>query len=71
MTLLQAEREKAMEIDELYLYKVRKLIKRELTQANVESAIDLPMLVLGTLILTLCFCLMSSLGLASSLGDLT
>ena len=30
MTLLQAEREKAMEIDELYLYKVRKLIKREL-----------------------------------------
>ena len=32
MTLLQAEREKAMEIDELYLYKVRKLIKRELNR---------------------------------------
>jgi len=31
MSMLQFERDKAFEIDELYLYKVRKLIKRELT----------------------------------------
>lgn len=31
MTLLRNEKDKALEIDELYLYKVRKLIKRELT----------------------------------------
>lgn len=31
MTLLQHERDAAFEIDELYLYKIRKLIKRELT----------------------------------------
>jgi hypothetical protein len=29
--MLQAEKEKALEIDEIFLYKVRKLIKRELT----------------------------------------
>ena len=41
MTLLEVQKEKTMEIDELYLYKVRKLIKRELTQTNIESGIDL------------------------------
>ena len=39
---LQAEKDKALEIDEIYLYKVRKLIKRELTQSNVEAGVDLP-----------------------------
>lgn len=65
MTLLQAERDKAVEIDELYLYKVRKLIKRELSQANVESGIDLPQMVLGTILLTLCLGMMNGLGLNS------
>jgi len=63
MTLLQAEREKTVEIDELYLYKVRKLIKRELTQNNVESGLDLPLMIMGTVLMTLCFCLMNSIGL--------
>jgi ammonia channel protein AmtB len=65
MTMLQNERDKAFEIDELYLYKVRKLIKRELTQNNVESGIDLSKMIVGTFILTLCFCMMNALGLNS------
>lgn len=63
MSLLQIERERAFEIDELYLYKIRKLIKRELTYGNVESGIDLPKMIIGTFIMTLCFCLMNALGL--------
>jgi ammonia channel protein AmtB len=65
MTLLQLERDSAFEIDELYLYKVRKLIKRELTQGNVESGIDLPKMIFGTFTLTICFCMMNTLGLNS------
>jgi len=45
------------------LYKIRKLIKRELTQSNVESGIDLPKMILGTFLLTVCFCMMNSLSL--------
>ena len=47
----------------MYLYKIRKLIKRELTQSNVESGIDLPKMILGTFLLTTCFCMMNSLSL--------
>lgn len=65
MTLLQTERDRAFEIDELYLYKIRKLIKRELTHGNVESGINLPMMIFGTFTTTLCFCCMNSLGLNS------
>ena len=65
MTLLQHERDAAFEIDELYLYKIRKLIKRELTQGNVESGIDMPKMVVGTFMTTICFCMMNSLGLNS------
>ena len=65
MSLLQTERDRAFEIDELYLYKIRKLIKRELTQGNVESGIDLPKMVLGTFVTTICLCMMNSLGLNS------
>lgn len=40
--LLKVKQDDAIEIDELYLYKIRKLIKRELTQSNnEESGIDL------------------------------
>ena len=63
MSLLQIERERAFEIDELYLYKIRKLIKRELTYGNVESGIDLPKMIIGTFIMTLSYCLMNALGL--------
>lgn len=63
--MLQAEKEKALEIDEIFLYKVRKLIKRELTQNNVESGIDLPFMIVGTLLMTICYSLMNSLGLNS------
>ena len=66
MTLLQAEKDKNIEIDEVYLYKVRKLIKRELTQNNVESGIDLPQMIIGTLLMGLCFAMMSSLGLGAN-----
>ena len=65
MSLLQTERDRAFEIDELYLYKIRKLIKRELTHGNVESGIDLPKMVIGTFIMTLCICMMNTLGLNS------
>lgn len=65
MTLLAAEREKTIEVDEVYLYKVRKLIKRELTQNNVDSGIDLPQMIMGTIMLALCFGLMNGLGLNS------
>lgn len=65
MTLLQAQREKTFEIDELYLYKVRKLIKRELTQSNVESGIDILQMVLGTVLFALCLGMMNGLGLNS------
>lgn len=65
MTLLQMERDKAFEIDELYLYKIRKLIKRELTHGNAETCIDLPKMVTGTFIMTVCFCMMNALGLNS------
>lgn len=65
MSLLQVERDKAFEIDELYLYKIRKLIKRELTHGNVESAIDLPKMVIGTFIYTISLCMMNSIGLNS------
>jgi ammonia channel protein AmtB len=65
MTLLQTERDRAFEIDELYLYKIRKLIKRELTHGNVESGIDLPKMIIGTFTLTLSLCMMNSLGLNS------
>jgi hypothetical protein len=63
MSMLQFERDKAFEIDELYLYKVRKLIKRELTQNNVESGIDLSKMIMGTFTVTLCFCMMNAVGL--------
>ena len=65
LTLLKNQKDQAFEIDELYLYKVRKLIKRELTQGNAESGIDLSKLIIGTFTLTLCICLMNSLGLDS------
>ena len=65
MTMLQNERDKAFEIDELYLYKVRKLIKRELTQNNVESGVDLSKMIVGTFVLTLGFSMMNALGLNS------
>lgn len=42
---------------------MRKLIKRELTQNNVESGIDLPQMILGTILLALCLGLMNGLGL--------
>ena len=63
MSLLQVEKEGAFEIDELYLYKIRKLIKRELTYGNVESGISLTKMVIGTFIITMCFCMMNALGL--------
>jgi ammonia channel protein AmtB len=62
-SLLKIEKEKAVEIDELYLYKIRKLIKREMTHGNVESGIDLPKMVVGTFIMTICYCMMNTLGL--------
>jgi ammonia channel protein AmtB len=65
MTILQTERDRAFEIDELYLYKIRKIIKRELTHGNIESGIDLPKMVFGTFIYTICLCMMNSLGLNS------
>lgn len=65
MSLLQFEKDKAFEIDELYLYKIRKLIKRELTHGNVESGINLPYMVIGTFIWTICLCMMGALGLDS------
>lgn len=65
LTLLKNQKDQAFEIDELYLYKVRKLIKRELTQGNAESGIDLSKLIIGTFTMTLCICLMNSLGLDS------
>lgn len=65
MSLLQVERDRAFEIDELYLYKIRKLIKRELTHGNVEAGIDLPKMVFGTFIWTVCLCMMNALGLNS------
>ena len=39
--MLQAQKDKAYEIDELYLYQVRKIIKRQLVQNNLESGVDL------------------------------
>ena len=65
MTLLQNERDKALEIDELYLHKIRKLIKRELTQSNVESGVDLPFMIIGTFLFATCICMMNSLSLNS------
>lgn len=65
MTLLHAEKDKALEIDELHLHKIRKLIKRELTQGNVESGIDLPQMIIGTFLLSACLCMMNSLSLNS------
>lgn len=65
MTLLQIEKENAFEIDELYLFKIRKLIKRELTHGNVESGIDLPKMISGTFLMVLCICMMNALGLNS------
>lgn len=41
MHIMHGQREKHSEIDELYLHKIRKLIKRELTQSNVETGINL------------------------------
>jgi ammonia channel protein AmtB len=65
MEMLQAQKDKAYEIDELYLYQVRKIIKRQLVQNNLESGVDLQMMIIGTFSVTLCFCLMNTLGLNS------
>jgi len=54
-----------LEIDELYLHKVRKLIKRELTQSNVDAGVDLPYMVIGTFLFSICLCMMNSLSLNS------
>lgn len=62
--MLQGEKDKSFEIDEIYLYKIRKLIKRELMEGNTESGIDLTKMIVGTCILSICFCTMNSLGMS-------
>jgi len=61
--LLQGEKDKAFEIDEIYLYKIRKLIKRELIEGNTESGTDVAKLIVGTFTFALCLCAMNSIGL--------
>jgi hypothetical protein len=61
-TLLEEALDETADVDDMFLDKVRRLIKRDGADLNLYTMIDVPRMVIGTMITILGFTMLNSCG---------